>query len=222
MGLELTAADVDALEDRTEGWIAGLQLAALSLRGIADRDEVAGFIGVHRQQPVRHRLPGRRGPGPATRARFATSCSAPPSSTDFTGPLCDAVTGGTDGTPTLEDLERGNLFLVPLDAERSWYRYHHLFADVLHARLLAEHPDQVPDLHERASAWFAARGLVADAVRHALAAEDFDRAAYLMEEALPQIAPIRQDGLLLSWMRSCRSRPCAEARSSASCPAGRC
>ena len=102
----------------------------------------------------------------------------------------------------LEDLERGNLFLVPLDLQRSWYRYHHLFADVLRARLLAEHPDQVPDLHRRASAWYASHDLVADAVRHALAAEDFDRAAYLMEEALPQMRRARQDGVLLSWMGS--------------------
>jgi LuxR family transcriptional regulator, maltose regulon positive regulatory protein len=202
MGLELTAADVDALEDRTEGWIAGLQLAALSLRGIADRDEVAGFISA---------FTGSN--------RFVIDYLAdevlarqPPQVRDFLlrtaildrlhGPLCDAVTGGADGSRTLADLERENLFVIPLDTERSWYRYHHLFADVLHARLLAEHPEQVPDLHERASGWFAARGLVADAVRHALAAEDFDRAAYLIEEALPQIRPTRQDGLLLTWVRS--------------------
>ncbi|MET0713164.1 MAG: LuxR C-terminal-related transcriptional regulator [Jiangellaceae bacterium] len=202
MGLELTAADVDALEDRTEGWIAGLQLAALSLRDIADRDEVAEFIQA---------FTGSN--------RFVIDYLAdevlarqPPQVRDFLlrtaildrlhGPLCDAVTGGTDGTRTLADLDRGNLFVVPLDTNRSWYRYHHLFADVLHARLLAEHPEQVPDLHERASGWFAAHGLVADAVRHALAAEDFDRAAYLIEEALPQIRPTRQDGLLLTWVRS--------------------
>ena len=74
----------------------------------------------------------------------------------------------------LADLERANLFVVPLDTERSWYRYHHLFADVLHARLLTEDPDLVPQLHRRASDWYASHGLVADAVRHALAAEDFD------------------------------------------------
>jgi ATP/maltotriose-dependent transcriptional regulator MalT len=202
MGLELTAADVDALEDRTEGWIAGLQLAALSLRGIGDRDELAGFISA---------FTGSN--------RFVIDYLAdevlarqPPQIRDFLhrtaildrlhGPLCDAVTGGTDGTQTLADLERGNLFVIPLDTERSWYRYHHLFADVLQARLLAQHPEQVPDLHERASAWFATRGLVADAVRHALAAEDFDRAVYLMEEALSELSRTRQDGLLMMWMRS--------------------
>ena len=93
---------------------------------------------------------------------------------------------------------------------------------MLRARLLAEHPDQVPDLHERASAWFAARGLVADAVRHALAAEDFDRAAYLMEEALPELRRARQDSLLMTGCGPCRSRWFAAARSSASSPAGRC
>jgi LuxR family transcriptional regulator, maltose regulon positive regulatory protein len=202
MGLQLTAADVDALEERTEGWIAGLQLAALSLRGIDDRDEVADFISA---------FTGSN--------RFVIDYLADevlarqsPQVRDFLlrtaildrlhGPLCDAVTGGTDGTRTLANLERGNLFVVPLDTERSWYRYHHLFADVLHARLLAEHPAQVPELHQRASAWFAARGLVADAVRHALAAEDFNRAAYLMEEALPELRRTRQDHLLMTWMRS--------------------
>ncbi|MGH3345908.1 MAG: LuxR C-terminal-related transcriptional regulator, partial [Nocardioides sp.] len=119
--------------------------------------------------------------------------------------LCDAVTdngAGGGGKATLERLERANLFLVPLDDRRTWYRYHHLFADVLHARLLAEQPEEVPGLHRRASAWYAARGLVTDAVRHALAAEDFDRAGQLMEAALPQMRRTRQDGLLLSWVTS--------------------
>jgi LuxR family transcriptional regulator, maltose regulon positive regulatory protein len=202
MGLELTTADVDALEDRTEGWIAGLQLAALSLRGITEREEIADFIqaftGSNRfvidylADEVLARQPGQ------VRDFLLRTAILD----RLHGPLCDAVTGGTDGTPMLEELERGNLFVVPLDTERSWYRYHHLFADVLHARLLAEHPEQVPDLHKRASAWFAARGLVADAVRHAVAAEDFERARYLMEEALPELSRTRQDRLLLTWARS--------------------
>jgi LuxR family transcriptional regulator, maltose regulon positive regulatory protein len=201
MSLELSASDVDALEDRTEGWIAGLQLAALSLRGIADRSEVAGFISAftgsnrfvldYLADEVLARQP------PHIRDFFLRTAVLD----KLSGPLCDAVTVGTDGMRTLEELERGNLFVVPLDNERAWYRYHHLFADVLHARLLAEHPEQVPDLHSRASAWFAARGLVADAVRHAIAAGDFDRAAYLMEEALPEMRRTRQDGVLLIWMR---------------------
>ena len=107
----------------------------------------------------------------------------------------------------LEDLERANLFVVPLDTERSWYRYHHLFADVLHARLLAEDPELVPRLHQRASDWYAARGLVADAVRHALVAEDFTRAAFLMEEALPELRRTRQDSLLLGWAAGIAATP---------------
>ena len=95
----------------------------------------------------------------------------------------------TTAARMLEELERGNLFVVPLDDQRSWYRYHHLFADVLGARLLAEHPDEVPELHRRASAWYAAHDLPIRAIRHAVSAEDFGRAAHLMEEALPEHAP---------------------------------
>jgi LuxR family maltose regulon positive regulatory protein len=202
MGLDLTASDVQALEERTEGWIAGLQLAALSLRGIPERGDVDGFIeaftGSNRfvidylADEVLARQPGQ--------VRDFLLWTAVLDR--LTGPLCDAVTGRADGTRMLEDLERGNLFLVPLDDHRSWYRYHHLFADVLHARLLAEQPDLVPGLHQRASDWYAAHDLVADAVRHAIAAEDFGRAAYLMEEALPGLRRSRQDRLLLAWMRS--------------------
>jgi LuxR family maltose regulon positive regulatory protein len=201
-GLELTASDVQALDDRTEGWIAGLQLAALSLRGIPERGGIDGFIEAF-----------------AGSNRFVIDYLAddvlarqPDRVRDFllrtavldrlTGALCDAVTGRADGTRTLEDLDRGNLFLVPLDDYRCWYRYHHLFADVLRARLLAEQPDLVPSLHRRAGDSYATHDLVADAVRHALAAEDFGRAAYLMEEALPELRRGRQDSLLLAWVRS--------------------
>jgi LuxR family maltose regulon positive regulatory protein len=202
MGLDLTASDVRALEARTEGWIAGLQLAALSLRGIAERGDVDGFIeaftGSNRfvidyladevlaRQPVRVR-------------DFLIRTAV---LDRLTGPLCDAVTGGADSSRTLEQLERANLFLVPLDDHRSWYRYHQLFADVLRARLLAEHPDLVPHLHRRASDWYATHGLAEDAVRHAIAADDFGRAAYLVEEALPELRRTRQDSLLLAWIRS--------------------
>jgi LuxR family maltose regulon positive regulatory protein len=202
MGLDLVPGDVAALEERTEGWIAGLQLAALSLRSMPEREQIAGFIDA---------FTGSN--------RFVIDYLAdevltrqPPHIRDFllqtavlerlTGPLCDAVTGRADGSRTLEDLERGNLFLVPLDMERSWYRYHHLFADVLQARLRAESRDRVPRLHQQASEWFASHGHPADAVRHALAAGDVDRAAHLIEEALPELRRTRQDGLLLAWVRS--------------------
>ncbi|MDX6293315.1 MAG: hypothetical protein QOH50_2390 [Kribbellaceae bacterium] len=202
MGLDLTVADVDALEERTEGWIVGLQLAALSLRGIPERGEVAGFIEAFTGSN-RFVIDYLADEVLARQSAHVREFLLGTAVLDrLTGPLCDAVTGRADGTRMLEDLERENLFLVPLDTERSWYRYHHLFADVLRARLRVEAPDRVPRLHQRASAWFASQDLVADAVRHALAAADFDRAAYLMEEALPQLRRTRQDGLLLAWVRS--------------------
>jgi LuxR family maltose regulon positive regulatory protein len=199
MGLQLTARDVAALEGRTEGWIAALQLAALSMQG---RDDVAGFIAgfagddryvvdylaeeVLQRQPehVQHFL-------------LQTSILE-----RLSGPLCDAVTGQGGGKAMLEALERGNLFLVPLDDRRRWYRYHHLFADVLQARLLDEQPGQVPDLHRRASAWYEQNGEPQVAIGHALAAEDFGRAADLVELAIPAMRRSRQEAALRGWLKA--------------------
>ncbi|MGH3458770.1 LuxR C-terminal-related transcriptional regulator [Aeromicrobium sp.] len=199
MGLELTSEDVAALEDRTEGWIAALQLAAISMKGRDDvADFIAGFTGDDRfivdylVEEVLHRQPDQ------VQAFLLQTAILD----RLSAPLCDAVTEQGSGKAMLETLDRGNLFLVPLDDRRQWYRYHHLFADVLHARLLDEQSDHVHELHQRASAWFASHGLVADAVRHALAAADFDRAGYLMEEALPATRRTRQDALLLTWVRA--------------------
>src|SRR5439155_1303865 len=111
----------------------------------------------------------------------------------LSGPLCGAVTGQGGGKAMLEALDRGNLFLVPLDDRRRWYRYHHLFADVLQARLLDEQPDQVPDLHRRASAWYEQNGERSVAIGHALAAGDFERAADLVELAIPAMRRTRQE-----------------------------
>ncbi len=197
MGLGLSAPDVDALETRTEGWIAGLQLVALSLRGRAD---VSGFIGAftgsHRfvldylvDEVLQHQ------PTPVRDFLLHTAVLD-----RLTGSLCDAVTGRADGSAMLESLERANLFVVALDEYRAWFRYHHLFADVLRARMLSEEPDQMPVLHRRASDWFEHHELVEDAVRHALAGGDFDRAAQLMELALPDLRRNRQDATLLGWL----------------------
>ena len=181
MGLDLSPADIDALDERTEGWVAGLQLAALSLQGIPEPGEAAAFIEAFTgsNRFVIDYLADEvlaRQPSEVREFLLRTAVLE-----RLTGPLCDAVTGRADGTRMLEELERDNLFVVPLDAERSWYRYHHLFGDVLHARLLAEHADEVPVLHQRASAYYESLGLDPDAVRHALAAEDFERAARLVE-----------------------------------------
>ena len=118
------------------------------------------------------------------------------------GPLCDAVTGQGGGKAMLEALDRGNLFLVPLDDRRRWYRYHHLFADVLQARLLDERPGQVPDLHRRASAWYEQNGEPPVAIGHALAAEDFGRAADLVELAIPAMRKSRQEATLRGWLKT--------------------
>src|SRR6185436_964331 len=101
------------------------------------------------------------------------------------GQLCDAVTGEDGGKARLEDLDRANLFLVPLDDRRLWYRYHHLFADVLRARLLDEEPERVDELHRRASDWYEASGDAPDAIAHAMAGHDVERAARLIELAAP-------------------------------------
>ncbi len=197
MGLQLTARHVAALEGRTEGWIAALQLAALSMQG---RDDVAGFIagfaGDDRYvvdylvEEVLQRQSGRV-------QTFLLQISI---LGRLSGPLCDAVTGQGGGKAMLEALDRGNLFLVPLDDRRRWYRYHHLFADVLHARLLDEQPDQVPDLHRRASAWYEQNGEQPVAIGHALAAEDFERAADLVELAIPAMRRTRQEATARAWL----------------------
>ena len=118
----------------------------------------------------------------------------------LSGALCDAVTGQVGGKAMLESLDRGNLFLVPLDDQRRWYRYHHLFADVLRARLVDEQPDQVPDLHRRASAWYERNGEPSVAIGHALAAEDFGRAADLIERAIPAARRDRQETTARGWL----------------------
>ena len=118
------------------------------------------------------------------------------------GSLCDAVTNQSGGSSKLDQLQRGNLFLIPLDEKRHWFRYHHLFADVLRMHLLAEQPDQVPALHHRASEWFEQKNLTADAIHHALEAKDFDRAANLIERAVPEARRNRQEAQLLSWLKA--------------------
>jgi LuxR family transcriptional regulator, maltose regulon positive regulatory protein len=197
MGLQLTADDVAALEGRTEGWIAALQLAALSMQG---RDDVAGFIAGfagddryvvdYLAEEVLQRQPGR-----VQAFLLQTSILG-----RLSGPLCDAVTGQGGGKAMLEALDRGNLFLIPLDDRRRWYRYHHLFADVLQVRLLDEQPGQVPELHRRASAWYQQNGEPSEAIHHALAAEDFGRAADLVELAIPAMRRTRQEAKLRGWL----------------------
>lgn len=199
MGIELLPEQVAALEERTEGWIAGLQLAALAIQNDPDIPTfIREFAGEHRYimdylveevlrrqtEPVRHFLQ-------------QTSILD-----RLNGSLCSAVTGQADGSAQLETLERGNFFVVSLDRQRRWYRYHHLFADVLLAHLQSEQPDQVPILHRRASQWFEQEGAFADAIQHSLIANDFAKAADMIERVYPAMTSSRQELTLLGWLKA--------------------
>jgi LuxR family maltose regulon positive regulatory protein len=181
MGLDLSPGDVAALGSRTEGWIAGLQLAALSMQGRDTRSFVRAFSGSHRfilDYLVEEVLD--RQPPDIQEFLLQTSILE-----RLTASLCNAVRFGRTETPStskgedsqaiLERLEQANLFLVPLDDERRWYRYHRLFADLLRSRLERDHRKRVRTLHLRASAWCEQQGLISEAVGHALAAGDVER-----------------------------------------------
>jgi len=201
MGLNLSAKDITTLETRTEGWIAGLQMAALSMHGHQDNAEfIRSFTGSHRfvlDYLLEEVLQQQSKNIQAFLLRTSILdrlCS----------PLCDAVldSPSASGQETLEFLERTNLFIVPLDNERNWYRYHHLFAELLRQRLEQQQPDRVPQLHIRASVWYENHGLGFEAFQHAAAANDVDRAERLIEgDGIPRhfrgaVATI------LDWLKS--------------------
>jgi LuxR family maltose regulon positive regulatory protein len=197
MGLALDTADVAALEARTEGWIAALQLAALSMQG---RDDTPGFIASFAGDD-RYIVDYLVAEVLQRQAEDVRSFLLATSILDrLSGALCDAVTGHHGGKAMLEALDRGNLFLVALDDRREWYRYHHLFADVLRARLQDEKADRVAELHRRASDWYEGNGERAEAVRHALAGANFERAADLIELALPSLRQARAITTMRAWL----------------------
>ena len=199
-GLGLATTDLTALGNRTEGWVAALQLAALSLQDLDDPSAfIAGFAGNDRfvVDYLADEVLSRQ---PTDVRRFLLDTSI---LDRLTGPLCDAVSPLPDartGKAMLDFLDRANLFLVPLDGHRRWYRYHHLFADVLQAHLLDERPDEVPELHRRASAWFAEAGQIQAAVRHSLAAGDAARAADVVELAIPALRRDRREDVIRRWV----------------------
>lgn len=183
MHLPLSEEDIGALEVRTEGWIAGLQLAALSMQGRPDpHDFVAAFTGSnHYIMDYLLEEVLKREPEPVRLFLLETSILD-----RFCGSLCEAVigetTGRVDGQAMLRDLERRNLFLIPLNDDRHWYRYHHLFADVLNRHLERVMPKQIHELHGRASEWFERQGFIPEAIHHTLMARDPERAVRLVEE----------------------------------------
>jgi len=209
MGLKLSVEDITALDARTEGWIAGLQLAAISMQGRADTSSfIRAFTGSHRfvlDYLVEEVL--KRQPETIRSFLLQTSILE-----RFCGPLCNAVTALENGREMLSALEEGNLFLVPLDDQRQWYRYHHLFAEVLQSYLRQEPIEQVTMLHRRASIWFERNDLISEAIPHALAARDFLHAADLIERIRLSMDQRYQHDTWLGWVRSLpedliRSRP---------------
>ena len=198
MGLKLSPEEVAALEKRTEGWIAGLQLAAISMRSKGEHAAfIDAFAGSHRfildylsdqvlqQQSVQvHNF--------LLQTSILESLSAP---------LCNAVMGTSNSQVILEDLERQNLFLIALDDQRNWYRYHHLFAEMLQHRLRQNLPDRVVELHRNASLWYESQSLVDEAIKHALSSGEPQRAALLVETRAEKLIDHGQIGTLLRWLK---------------------
>ncbi len=198
-GINLADDEIDALAQRTEGWIAGLQLAALSMQG---RSDVTGFVRAFtgdNRYVVDYLVEEVLERQPAHVRNFLLQTAI---LEQLSGPLCQAVTGQAESNTLLETLERGNLFIIPLDDQRRWFRYHHLFADVLRAHLMEEQPEMVPALHRRASDWHAQHGTPAAAIRHALAAEDYGLAASLIEAAWRTMDRTFQARTWLRWVQA--------------------
>ena len=204
MGLNLTGDDITALERRTEGWIAGLQLAALSMQGLDDSSEytpsdfIDAFTGsshyildylieeVFERQPVE-----------VQDFLLRTSILD-----RLSGSLCDAVAGRSGSAALLERLEHANLFIIPLDQSRTWYRYHQLFAELLRQRLHATAALAENELHRLASGWFAAQGFLPEAIHHALAACDWEQAADLIRDNSVMLLRRGELITLLGWLKS--------------------
>ncbi len=197
MGLQLDSGAVAVLAERTEGWAAGLQMAALSMRG---REDVTGFIegfsGTNRHI-LDYLLEEVLAREPEDVQAFLLQTAI---LTRLTGPLCDAVTGTSGGQQMLEQLERRNLFVIPLDDERRWYRYHYLFADLLQARLHQPGPELGQQLLGRAAAWCERAGQPREAVSYALASQDYDRAAQLVEKYWGPLANTGEVETVWSWL----------------------
>lgn len=207
MGLDLSAEHITALERRTEGWITGLQLAAISMQG---RRDSAGFIqsftGSHRfvmDYLIEEVLDQQ--PDEVQTFLLQTAIL-----NRLTGPLCDTLTKQTNGQETLERLDHANLFIIPLDDERRWYRYHGLFADLLRQSLQRTHAELVPKLHLRASEWYEQNAQLPDAIYHALEAKDFERVADLAQLAW---RPMNMKYQAVTWLRWVKAIPEALVRS---------
>lgn len=175
--MKLKSREIAIMESKTEGWVAGLQLAGISMK---KNEDIPGFIRAfagdnrHVVDYLAEEVLNRQ-PDYIRQFLFQSAILD-----RFCAELCDAVTDRNDSRDILDELERANLFLIPLDDNRSWYRYHHLFGDLMRQRLLEHFPGIVNDLNLRASHWFEAQGKMEDAVNHSLAAACHDRTAELI------------------------------------------
>jgi LuxR family maltose regulon positive regulatory protein len=205
MGLDLSTQDIAALERRTEGWIAGLQLASLALLGTIStrgRKEAISFIksftGSNRlvlDYLIEEVL--------SQQAKDVQNFLLETAILDrLTGSLCDAVTGQENSQAILERLERANLFIIPLDEERRWYRYHHLFADLLRQRLRQTQPEELPILHIKAGQWYDQQGLKREAIRHLLAGRDYQGAAELISAIAIDIIQQGEHTTVAEWINA--------------------
>ena len=183
MGLALSADDIRTLEARTEGWVAGLQLAALSLQKSANPGEViSAFAGSNRYVAdyLTDEVLSRQS---ETLRDFLLTTSI---LERFNAPLCDHVLQNNRSESMLIELERANLFIIPLDSESNWFRYHHLFAELLRRRLIQDNASAVQPLHHRAAEWFEQNNFTIDAIRHWIAADEPERVAMLVERTISQ------------------------------------
>jgi LuxR family maltose regulon positive regulatory protein len=204
MAFDLAPRELAMLTGRTEGWIAALQLAALSMQGRDDVSEFVNSFAADDRYIVDYLVEEvlERQPEHVREFLLQTSVLA-----RLTGPLCDAVTGHDGGRAMLEALDRANLFLVALDDRRQWYRYHHLFGDVLRAHLATGLADRVVELHRRAGAWYEQNGDRPEGIRHALSVGDFEHAADLVEQEWPVLARAKQDVTLRGWLDALPDAP---------------
>lgn len=196
-GLDLSVEDISALLARTEGWVTGLQLAALSMQGREDKSEfVATFSGSHHYiiDYLIDEVVARQS-DEVRSFLYRTSILE-----RFCTPICNAVLGISDSKRIIDYIDEANLFLVPLDDERQWYRYHHLFAEFLYQRLMEKEPDDVPQLHRQASIWFEGNGFLIEAIDHALEGREFTRAAGLVESVGPEMMMRSEFDQLNSWL----------------------
>jgi LuxR family transcriptional regulator, maltose regulon positive regulatory protein len=205
MGLELSAQDIGKLEERTEGWAAGIQLAALALDDLSSEEErqafIEAFTGSNRMivdyliSEVLHRQA-------ETTRQFLLRTSI---LERFCAELCDRVVFGDDGEGSsqsvLEILEQGNMFLVPLDSQRHWYRYHHLFSEMLFHSLRRSSPEEIPALHRKASEWFESKGFIPEAMKHALASKDWDFVNVLLNRHALSLMFQGYGSLVIEWCR---------------------